>query len=90
MTNYAHPKPGETCARCPREAERVVGTQPLCTNHLDQLVGAIHRRQRHKHLTPPTHGDLTAWAKKLAQGIHDGIITSEEAAAAWNTHRGAA
>ena len=86
---YAHAKPGETCTRCNDTAARVVGTQPLCTNHFANLIDACTAGARRSILIPTdmTPDGFTVWAELLRHGVTIGVITENDADKAWSTAR---
>lgn len=86
---YAHPAAGERCTKCNDLATRVVGTQPLCIDHLTNLLESCRMNTRARILTPQdtTPDGFAAWAILLRHGINIGVITDDEAAAAWNAAR---
>jgi hypothetical protein len=87
---YAHPQPGETCARCNDLAARVVGTQPLCLDHFTSLLDGIHKSIARRELTPPQDMNpsaLVEWGQRLRQLVSDGHITETAARHAWERAR---
>lgn len=87
---YAHPKPGERCSRCNDLAARVVGTQPLCLDHLTILLDGIHKSIARRQLIPPaemTPSALVEWGGRLKRLVSDGHVTEAEARNAWERAR---